>query len=1284
MGALLVALCVAACSDPTTIQVDTDAATGTLIDPSGGTVTSDDGNLQLTIPPGALLQGTRISITRISPAELGPEFAGVAVDQAFELGPDGLSFATPITIRLATTPVSLDGTGAVEYRRVQLLTSRDGAVEELGEVTLAADLTGGSAAVVGTLSHFSPLVLTQGGNTARLRLAFPGPAGPDGVYETTSNVTNSLLVGITGPSNTLDTQLDPDQVPGSAGDSRGAYTDFAEPSSAFRSEEFGFFDPQLLAISRGISTRSFDYRCRSSVRTRESQYEVAIVARFVPLDDTRPFAAAFLPRQVVRCLPSLADVTVDPNPVVISAGDTVVVAVSAKDRNSPRGDPIPDAAADWSLGGASVARIDGTSTGTTAVSIEGFTPGTDTLTIQTNVPIEGDPNKLHMFSVPVTVVEPTLTGIRIEPTELTVPNGRMAAVRVFGQFEVGQDRDITSDASITTAAPAIASAGLDGTVTGNAEGSTTLTATFEGFSATIPVTVGPPVIDSYRIEPQGAIVGLNQIARFRLIAELSDGSETEATEAANWSFSTDVDGQIEVSNEAGSKGVGRATMVGTAIVLATVAGEPAFAAGATVVGPEAVSIRTAELQAITPPLRLPLDSPSVPLRLLGQFASETGFPDDDFTELAFWDFASDDASVVANVSDDPGTKGLLSPANIGTGTVSAGIGGVGTATLAVDITAELAGDTLFDELFVSNNLQVSFVGRRSDGSFTIVLEPAFFAAPDLTPQDSPAVSLGFSASAPPVEDVTESCIPTGAGSYCTGVLMLADPDDPLPSLPTLPALATTGAGSATFVQPGDDATQVDNVTGRGPLYDPISDTLGLSIADGGDPVDEVSVPIGANPFANGGSIIRTLDGLDTVLFLPDDFATLRIFIFLADGSVLAIEPEAGAGTPVEGGTELPLAPEPIQDMIADAGGVRADGDRQIIITVGRSSDLDGAVPDDPDRTVPGGGGYALPIPREQLDPPAEACPNRPSDVRCVAGPDEVRLVTNRNGQVGMFDPVNGEFLEFFLGGSAPNFIVDDGWEMTQGPDNCLVVADDDNGVWLYDTDASRIVTDGLGNTLNIGSTQPLIDERHVRGLAFGESPDGTVNHLYLSVRADFDNDSFPDDGSRIIRYDYAVTGDAVLSNRTVLVELAGAEFNDVLVVDDRVYVGDQAPDSADVAQDLVRIYALDGSDLGLLVDDSVTPYQLVPLLDGRIGLAEFGRVRNRIVTPDGETIGVYPTNIDDPGSDRPRGFFPLLGGNYLTAGESEIGVSVQDRFDASLLQQDTGSERFIGEACVFR
>ncbi len=119
--------------------------------PEGGIVTSDNGEVTLDIPTGALNVPTSISITK-------------NVSGGWELLPDGLTFNTPITatFRLPETPLLPDG--SVRTGLPVMLVSSGGETEVPSQQILTLDADTNEASISMPLSHFSSVTqeLVQG------------------------------------------------------------------------------------------------------------------------------------------------------------------------------------------------------------------------------------------------------------------------------------------------------------------------------------------------------------------------------------------------------------------------------------------------------------------------------------------------------------------------------------------------------------------------------------------------------------------------------------------------------------------------------------------------------------------------------------------------------------------------------------------------------------------------------------------------------------------------------------------------------------------------------------------------------------------------------------------------------------------------------------------------------------------------------------------------------------------------------------------------------------------
>ena len=121
------------------------------------TVMADDGNAELSIPPGALPPGVAASDISVRDLTADPEFAVTEGDvlAAYQLEPFGLTFDKPVT--LSFTAEVPDGAVLVAFQQ--------GAesVELLDGLTIDPDPEGGPATVSVVLEHFSGVFDPDGG-----------------------------------------------------------------------------------------------------------------------------------------------------------------------------------------------------------------------------------------------------------------------------------------------------------------------------------------------------------------------------------------------------------------------------------------------------------------------------------------------------------------------------------------------------------------------------------------------------------------------------------------------------------------------------------------------------------------------------------------------------------------------------------------------------------------------------------------------------------------------------------------------------------------------------------------------------------------------------------------------------------------------------------------------------------------------------------------------------------------------------------------------------------------
>lgn len=128
---------------PTAVGVPIGNAVSATIGATGGSVSTPDGKIALSIPAGALAADTVISIQPLT------NMAHGKIGAAYRLTPDGQIFLTPVTLTFAYTDEDLAGTAA-DFLGAAFQTA-DGYWQWAGDVTL--DTTAKTVSV--SASHFS-------------------------------------------------------------------------------------------------------------------------------------------------------------------------------------------------------------------------------------------------------------------------------------------------------------------------------------------------------------------------------------------------------------------------------------------------------------------------------------------------------------------------------------------------------------------------------------------------------------------------------------------------------------------------------------------------------------------------------------------------------------------------------------------------------------------------------------------------------------------------------------------------------------------------------------------------------------------------------------------------------------------------------------------------------------------------------------------------------------------------------------------------------------------------
>ncbi len=209
-------------------------------------------------------------------------------------------------------------------------------------------------------------------------------------------------------------------------------------------------------------------------------------------------------------------------------------------------------------------------------------------------------------SAEVDVTEGVLARINAFPTTVSLPIGVVQQLSVTATYSDLVRRDVTAQASWTSANPALVRVVSPGKIEGLAVGATSVTVALAEFSVVVPVTVTSARLTGLSLTPEDATAAKGTTTQLRAMASYSDGTQLDVSEQATWSSSNP--GTAQVLSDVGMRGKVVAVDVGSSqlaaqyqslVAYATVVVTPPVvnAVQVTPVGPTALRGSTVQLTA---------------------------------------------------------------------------------------------------------------------------------------------------------------------------------------------------------------------------------------------------------------------------------------------------------------------------------------------------------------------------------------------------------------------------------------------------------------------------------------------------------------------------------------------------------------------------------------------------------------------------------------------------------------------------------------------------------------
>ena len=501
----------------------------------------------------------------------------------------------------------------------------------------------------------------------------------------------------------------------------------------------------------------------------------------------------------------------------------------------------------------------------------------------------------------LTVTDATLVALEVSPASAPLARGTTLALTATGRYSDNTWADVSTEARWQSSDDAVATVAATGEVSGELQGTATVTASLDGVSAGAVVTVTDAVLTSLDIAPGNATLGEGKRLSLTATGIFSDGSRQDLSGAVLWDSSDAGVATID------SGAVVEALTPGTVQVTADLAGIHA----ATPLRVKAKALTAIHVTPGDPSLAL---GGSLGLAARGDF--------DDGSSQALSDQVTWESQDTAVAVVD--ARGVITPVATGSVRIAASQGGTTGSVLLTVTSATLDSiEVVFDSGAIAAGYRTGLaaIGHYSDGTTQDLTEQVSWTSSDRAVADVQPGTL-----AEVKGQATGSATIWARFGTVESQQTLTVSDAVLTSLdisPAAPSVVKGGVLALSALGHYSDGSQQD-LTGQVVWSSADANLAGIDNSAGGagrvSGVDSGNVTVGA-----------ALDGVSatTTLTVEDDpLAPLALTVvaspnvILADGTDSAalkvVVLAAGAGATVADGT-------PIQFQVTQGGGVLATG-----------------------------------------------------------------------------------------------------------------------------------------------------------------------------------------------------------------------------------------------------------------------------------------------------------------------------------------------------------------------
>jgi trimeric autotransporter adhesin len=299
----------------------------------------------------------------------------------------------------------------------------------------------------------------------------------------------------------------------------------------------------------------------------------------------------------------------------------------------------------------------------------------------------------------VTITDAVLQSISVTPVNVSLPRGRTRQMTATGTFSDSSTQDLTAMATWASSVPSTATVSAAGVVTGAAVGNAMISATLNGVTGQVAVSITAAVLQSIAVTPAAPSLAKGLTLSLTATGTYSDATTQDLSAIAAWTSSN-------VAAATTSGRVVTAVAPGNATISATLGG---------ITGTTALTVTAAAIASIevTPATVSLAAGRTQQLTATAIFTDNTN---QDITATALW--ASSDVTHVS-VSNAAGSQGLATAIAAGSANVTAtkdGITGTSAFTVTTAVLQTIDVTPASFSLAVGRTQQLTAMGQYSDGS----------------------------------------------------------------------------------------------------------------------------------------------------------------------------------------------------------------------------------------------------------------------------------------------------------------------------------------------------------------------------------------------------------------------------------------------------------------------------------------------------------------------------------------------------------------------------------------